>query len=338
MSITAKNLAKLLNLSEAAISMALNNKPGVSTKTRKRVIEIAKENGYDFTRINEDNTISQILNGTIHFIIYRKHGAIVTDTPFFSQLSEGIERGCKKAKYYLNINYLYEGENIPSQLNEFLRLGCRGIILLGTEMKEEDFRPFSQLSIPLVLLDNYFETTTKDCVLINNSHGSYNATNYLISRCKAQPGYLHSSYMINNFSERAEGFFKAVRDSGLSTSKSIVHLLSPSMEGAYADMIALIDQGDEISRCYFADNDLIAVGAIKAFRERGYSIPDDIAIVGFDNMPICTYIDPSLTTINVPKQYMGEIAIQRLVSIIGSEEFNPIKIVISTNLVKRKSV
>lgn len=338
MPITAKELAKMLNLSEAAISMALNNKPGVSTKTRKRVIEVAKQHGYDFTHINEDSTELQVTNGTIYFIIYRKHGAVVSDTPFFSQLSEGIDSGCKKSKYYLNVYYLYEGDDIALHLNELLKLGCKGIILLGTEMKEEDFRPFAKLSIPLILLDNYFETITKDCVLINNIQGSYQATSYLISKYKTQPGYLHSSYMINNFSERADGFFKAVRVNGMSTSKSIVHLLSPSVEGSYADMLMLLDQGEDTARCYFADNDLIAAGAIKAFRERGYGIPEDIAVIGFDNMPISTYIEPSLTTINVPKQYMGEMAVQRLVHIIESGEFNPVKIEISTNLVKRKSV
>jgi LacI family transcriptional regulator len=177
-----------------------------------------------------------------------------------------------------------------------------------------------------------------DSVLINNVQGSYQATNYLISKCKAQPGYLHSSYLINNFSERADGFYKAVRANGMPTSKSIVHLLSPSVEGAYADMLALLDQGEETARCYFADNDLIAAGAIRAFRERGYKVPEDMAVIGFDNMPVCTYIEPGLTSINVPKQYMGEMAVQRLVSIIGSKEYTPVKIEILTNLVKRRSV
>ncbi len=338
MAITAKELAKLLNLSEASISMALNKKPGVSTKTRKMVMEAAKQYGYDFTRINEDNAAIPSTNGTIYFIIYRKHGAVVSDTPFFSQLSEGIDLGCKRAKYYLNVYYLYEGDDIDSHLNQIMNQGCKGIVLLGTEMQEEDFRPFSKFSVPLVLLDNYFETITMDSVLINNVQGSYQATNYLIAKCKAQPGYLHSSYIINNFSERADGFYKAVRANGMPTSKSIVHLLSPSVEGAYADMLALLDQGEETARCYFADNDLIAAGAIRAFRERGYKVPEDMAVIGFDNMPVCTYIEPGLTSINVPKQYMGEMAVQRLVSIIGSKEYTPVKIEILTNLVKRKSV
>ena len=85
MGITAKELAKKLNLSEAAVSMALNGKPGVSTKTRKTVIEAAEQLGYDFTRISGRTKTT----GPITFALYRRHGAIVADTPFFSELSEG---------------------------------------------------------------------------------------------------------------------------------------------------------------------------------------------------------------------------------------------------------
>ena len=89
--------------------------------------------------------------------------------------------------------------------------------------------------------------------------------------------------------------------------------------------------------CYFADNDLIAAGAAKALKEAGYRIPQDIAIVGFDNMPICTYIEPTLTTIHVPKQYMGRMAVQRLHERICDPDSFPIKLEISTTLQKRKS-
>lgn len=337
MSITAKELAKILNLSEAAISMALNNKPGVSTQTRKKVIATAKEYGYDFSKLaeTEHETVS---NGSIYFLLYRRHGAVVSDTPFFSQLSEGIEAGCRSAHYHMNLYYLYETDDIEAQLKEIIRLGCKGIILLGTEIQEADFKPFSKLSVPLVLLDSYFENYTTDCVLINNVQGAYLATRYLIANCKTQPGYLHSSYHIQNFMERADGFYKALRTSGMSTSRSIVHKLTPSVEGAYADMLALIQSKEPLADAYFADNDLIAAGAIRALRECGYRIPKDISIVGFDDMPLCTYVEPPLTTVRVPKQYMGEIAVKRLVELIETKNPAPLKIAVETELVKRGSV
>ena len=160
MSITAKELSHLLNLSEAAVSMALNNKPGVSTHTRKKVIAAAKEHGYDFSRIKEAS-IPVTSNGTIYFIIYKKNGAIVRDTPFFSQLSEGIDIGCKESHYHLNVSYLYEGDNIDFQLSEMIRLGCKGIILLGTEMSETEFTPFAKVTIPIVVLDTFLNNATQ---------------------------------------------------------------------------------------------------------------------------------------------------------------------------------
>lgn len=336
MSITAKELAKKLNLSEAAISLALNNKPGVSTKTKKLIIETAKEMGYDFSRIKSAELFSHP-QGSIYLIIYRKNGAVVTDTPFFSQLSEGIDLECKRYNYFLNILYLYEGDDISCHLTNINQAGAKGIILLGTEMQELDILSFSKCPIPIVLLDNYFENYDIDCVLINNVKGAFTATDHLIRKRKSQPGYLRSSYLINNFEERADGFYKAIRKNGMSTSRSIVHNLSPSIEGAYADMKTLLNNNEPVANCYFADNDLIAAGAMRAFQEFGYQIPNDISIVGFDNMPICTFISPSLTTINVPKEYMGQMAVRRLHERITNSQNEFIKIEIGTSLIKRKS-
>ncbi len=336
MSITAKELAKRLQLSEAAVSMALNNKPGVSTATRQRVLSAAKEGGYDFTKLKEASPESGPERGTVAFMIYRKHGAVVTDTPFFNQLTEGISVSCRQAHYRLNIHYIHEDESNHRQLKDMPY--CDGIILLATEMHYEDFKLFDSLQIPIVVLDTYFESLKYDCVLINNFQGAYQATDYLIRKTKKQPGYLRSSYPIGNFDERADGFYKALRTHGMSASKSKVLSLTPSMEGSYEDTLQLLQAGEEPASCYFADNDLIAAGAIKAFKEYGYRIPADISIIGFDNMPLCNYIDPPLTTVNVPNLYMAQMAVERLIQRINSKEHFPVKVEINTHIVQRKSV
>lgn len=335
MTVTAKQIAAKLNLSEAAISMALNNKPGVSTETRKLVTETALNMGYDFTRIKQSNKGS----GTIHFIIYRKHGAVVSDTPFFNTLSDSVMETSKSFGYKFMLQHLIDGNgDVQDQLNRILSADCVGIVLLGTEMKQEDFFPFAYINLPIVVLDTYYRSEKMDCVLINNVEGSFLATKYLISKKQTQPGYLRSAYPIHNFEERFEGFYLALRANGMSRSKSIVHQLSPSMDGAYADMKELLKSGEEIANCYIADNDLIAAGAMQAFKEFGYRIPEDIAIIGFDNMPLCTYLSPNLATVNVPIKYMAQIAVERLISVIQGTKFYPIKIEINTNLIIRKSV
>jgi len=330
---TAKELAKKLGISAAAVSMALNNRPGVSAETKKKVLAAAKQYGLDLLQFAD----KQSDDHTICFILYRRQGAVVGDTPFFSQLTEGIESECQKSGCKLHISYMQKEDEIKRQLADILHLGCSGIILLGTEMTREDYIPFSDLNVPLVLLDVYFDKVGHDCILINNVQGAFLATDYLITRTKKQPGYLHSAYSIANFEERADGFYKAIRHHGMSTSKSIVHRLTPNVEGAYADMLELLESGEELAPCYFADNDWIAIGAMRAFLEKGKKIPDDISIIGFDDIPFASYINPPLTTVHVPKKYMGEMATRRLINIIQTPGQFIVKIEIETQLVPRSS-
>ena len=334
MSITAKELAKKLGLSEAAISMALNNKPGVSQERKKEILAAAEKYGYDFTRVNSKHSLA----GSIYFVIFKKHGAVVTDTPFFAELSEGIENACRAEYFKLHTLYIYDGEDTLREIENLRYSDCIGLILLCTEMQLEDFSAFSDLPFPTVFLDTSFLNLKRDSVQIDNIQGAFIATDYLIHQTHSQPGYLRSSYSISNFEDRADGFYKAIRANGLPTGQSLVHRLSPSIEGAYSDMRAQLEEGFIPARGYFADNDLIAVGAMRAFRQYGFKIPEDIAVIGFDNMPISNYISPSLTTVNVPKKYMGGIAVQRLKYLFTTKNFAPVRILVSVNLVKRDSV
>lgn len=334
MAISAKELAEKLNISAATVSMVLNNKPGISERTRNLVLNAAKEYGYDFSKKPEHD----VNKGNIQFVIYKKHGAIVTDTPFFSKVTEGIDLGCKEAGYGLKISYFYENEDIKEQLKSLAGCGCPGILLLGTEMEEADFKPFSSLPIPLVVLDTYFENTSQDTVLINNVQGAYLAASYLIQQGHEKIGYLRSSTPIGNFMERADGYYKALRCHGISTSHPYVCQLPPSMEGAYTAMAQYLEGNPSLADAYFADNDLIAAGAIRAFKEKGISLPEDISIIGFDNMPICEFLEPALTTMNVPKQKLGMLAVERLISRINHPQQDYVKIEVGTRLVCRSSV
>lgn len=334
MSITAKKLAEKLGVSPAAVSMALNNKPGVSQKTRKLILDAAEKEGYDFYRISSKNKIP----GTINFVFFKKHGNIVSYAPFFSHVTEGISERCKEMGYKLNLQYVWDDDTLKKEIENIQYSDCCGIILLGTEMHAEDFRPFQSLPIPIVLLDVYFETIQANYVLINNVQGAFAAATYLFKRTQQQPGYLQSSYPIINFEERELGFYKAIRSCGLSPANSIVHKLSTTFtEGAFLDMMKIIERGEPLAKCYFADCDALAIGAMKAFQTKGYRIPEDIAIIGFDNIEYSNIVEPGLTTIHVPKKEMGKIALDRLIELIRNPRSTPVKIEVSTHLLKRRS-
>jgi len=334
MSITAKELAAKLNLSATAVSMALNNKPGVSTETRQLVISEAERLGYDFSKLS----MKKYKPGDIYCVIYRSSNAILNYSPIFSELTDGIEDECRKNGYKLKTLQIYEKiDDVQKTIEDFKVNGCIGIILLGTEISENLCRQFTQLPIPIVLLDAYFDSIDCSSVLINNFQGAYIATNYLISRSGKQPGYLCSSYKINNFIERKHGFNLAVQEHGMSVGRSVIHGLSPSIEGAMTDMLEIIDRNDNLAECYFADNDLIAIGAIKAFKLRGYKLPDEIKIIGFDNIHEGCVIEPSLTTISIPRKFMGQTAASQLITKINTSVPYTLKIQVSTSLVKRLS-
>lgn len=334
MSISAKEIAQELNLSAATVSMVLNKKDGISEKTRALVLETAKKRGYDFSKKGESETGK----GTIQFVVYKKHGMIVADTPFFSQITEGVDIGCKQAGYELQMTYFYGTQDSAKQIQAICDKKCQGILLLGTEMDAMSFRPFSALTIPLVVLDTYFEELNCDSVLINNVQGAYLATNYLVDRGMKTVGYLHSSYAIGNFAERADGYYKALRSHKMQTDHPYVHKLTPSVEGACDNMLKILQDGFPVAQGYFADNDLIAAGAMQAFKRCGYRIPQDVSIVGFDDMPICEYLEPKLTTMAVPKQALAELAVESLVGKIRNPKRIVTKTEVSVSLRERMSV
>ncbi|MBQ8072981.1 MAG: LacI family DNA-binding transcriptional regulator [Clostridia bacterium] len=332
--ITAKELARLLGLSESAISLALNGKPGVSRETRRMVLEAAREHGYDFSR---RAAAGEKKKGSICFAVYRKSGAVVGDTPFFSELTDGISVSCRREGYECMIRYLYEDEDLAEQIYELREARFAGVIVLATEMEEQTLPLFDRIGIPLVFLDAYFDRPEYNFILINNNQGAYQATKYLIRKCHAQPGYLRSSYWISNFEARADGFYKAIREAGMSTSQSQVIRLAPSQEGAYADMKEQLRQEKPV-KCYFADNDLIAIGAMQALKEAGYRIPEDVSIVGFDDISSSQYVSPPLTTVEVLKPYLAETGVTRVVQMIEGKNPQPLKIEVFTRLIRRKSV
>ena len=158
MGITAKELAKKLNLSATAVSMALNDKPGVSTQTRARIIKEAEKAGYDFSRLALKNNKT----GDIYCVIYRAHNAILNYTPIFSELIDGMEQECRAKGYRLKTLQIYEKTDDVKRYLEDLRVnGCVGIILLGTEITASICNDFLALNIPMILLDSYFDSVSR---------------------------------------------------------------------------------------------------------------------------------------------------------------------------------
>lgn len=329
MKVNIKMLSEITGFSPATISNALNGKRGVSKETAEKIFAVAREHGY----MSE----SKIKN--IKLVIYKNSGIVVSDTPFFSALIEGIEMEGRSAGYETTVFNLHKNDpEFDTLLSQLLNDQNTAIVLLATEMTEEEILPFQHAVAPIVIVDNWFESLTLDSVLMSNTDSVCTAVEYLIEMGHKKIGYLKSSIRIKNFLYREQGYERAVKSAGLPLEPKYTFMVTPTMDGAYEDMKAHLQHVPQLPTAFFADNDIVALGAMKALKEFGYKIPRDVSIIGLDDMPFCTISSPALTTIRVRKQEMGQTAVRRLLELIKYENNAKLKIQVCNEFVVRESV
>jgi len=340
MAVTAKMIAEQLNLSEAAVSMALNGKPGVSAKTRKRVVEIARQLGFDFGRLKSTRMRREA--DELALLTYSRRSFF--GSAFFDEVRDGIRETARQAETRVRFVEYDASTYAPGSPLDVVPVGCEGLIVMATEMQDADFRLFDGVDVPTVFLDNPWAPQDYDSVSIENYPGAYAAAGYLLSKYHEVPGHLRASSDLINFELRRIGLGQSVRGYGGAAVGVSEVRLPASVDGAYEEMLGYLDAGGEVRRSYFADNDDIAMGAMRAFRERGLRVPLDVAVVGFDNVRYAPFTDPPLTTVDVPKFYMGQVAVERLLTMIESGrapveglQMRPVHISVNTRLIVRKS-
>lgn len=333
MKIKISDIAKKAGVSDGTVSNALNNRKGISNEKREYILQIAREMGYFRKNSNQDKLI--------RLLIVNKQAHVVGDTPFFSELIRGIETECSGQGFELVINHVDAEILENGRLEDVLKTDqTSGILLLGTEMEVQDLNYFRNICIPLVILDTAFRDNNFDYVAINNVDGTYEIVEHLIKNGHTNIGIINSSHQINNFRERKNGYVHALNDNNLLLSPENEALVEPTPEGAYLDMKAYLTSflseysKEQLPTAFYAVNDNIALGAIKAFNELNLTI----SICGFDDLPICELITPSLTTVHVNKQYLGKTAVSRLVQKINTSDYDIQKILIATKTIQRDSV
>lgn len=329
MKVSISEISKVTGFSPSTVSNALNNKKGVGAKTVEIILKAARECGYQVK--------SKITN--IKLVVYKNSGLVVSDTPFFSSLIAGVESESRKSGYETSIfNLDRSSPHYEQNMNQLITDQRSAILLLATELSEEEARTFEKISMPLVVLDSWFENSAFTSVLINNTDSVVQAVQYLIDHGHRRIGYLMGSVRIQNFIYRELGYQRAMLRSGLSLNPEFSVPLLPTMDGAYSDMNRFLEQKPELPTTFFADNDIIALGAMKALQNHGFQIPQDISIIGFDDIPFCSISTPPLTTIRVFKQEMGQTAVRRLIEMIQNETQVKTKTQICNEFVERDSV
>jgi len=332
MNLKAKDIAQMLGISPATVSMVLNNKAGISEERRLQIINKINELGCG-QMLKKNTTRTKNLG----FVVYKHHGDIISESPFFSLIIEGVNEQARKCGYTVMLIHLSRETPINQQIDQILKNECEGLVVFATEMSVDDLQIIKEIGLPFVLIDNHFVDEDVDAVCINNRQGIYKAVKHLVELGHKKIGYVQSKIQIISFQERFDVFCQTMRSFNLDVSDQYIYRISYSEEGSYRDMKRILSENKELPTAIVADNDLLAIGAMRAIKEYGFSVPQDISIVGFDDRPVCLCSEPQLTTISVSKDIFGPLAIDLLISRIENSKKTYLTVEIGVDLIERGS-
>lgn len=326
-SVTIQQVAQQAGVSTATVSRVLNDSQLVSDDLKQRVRKVIEELGYYPNRSARNLRAKHV----------RKIGVLFADisNPFFTSVLAGIESVLQKAGYILILGNSNEDAHTEQlHLNAFLEEGVAGIILAATTTTRTRYEKLLEAGIPLLGIDRVVEGLKIDTVTINNIDAAYHATSHLIHLGHKRVAFIGGPEKMSTARYRLMGYQQAMGEAGHLTPQLAAGNFR--QDGGYAAMSSLLDGPNRPSAVVVANN-LMTLGALQSIHERQLSIPKDIALVGFDDMPWGASIQPPLSVIAQPTFEMGTVAARLLLDRIQNPEHPMQRIILETQLIVRKS-
>lgn len=330
--VTMDTIAKKLGVSKNTVSLALRGMSGISETTRKTIEDTAVSMGYQY------KSNAKSLNMRNLCLVMDK--STRDSIGFFSYIQLGIEDEARKNNINTIIHYYDENEEIfeiPNCINDGM---ISGIITLG----RNSLKTISSLiscKLPIVMVDNYFDNLPMDCILTDNQCGGFLETEYLINCGHRKIGFIGNISSSVSFYDRYQGYLKALQEYKIEIDKeySIIDMDLDNLSIEEIEkIIAKIKSKENLPTAYVCCNDAHAIVIIKAMKNINISIPNEVSIIGFDDIETAKNVTPELTTMKVEKELMGKVAVRRLLEKIDGKNQTSQKILLSASLVKRQSV
>jgi len=334
-SVTLQEVADLAGVSIGTASQALNRRPNVATATRLRVFAAARSLGYPL-RMNGEHEEDQAIS-LVGMLVKHDFDAPVEVNAFYSHVQAGVDRACRRHQ----INLMYATIEVdhsnrplawPALVHE---KGLDGLLLVGTLI--DDALEFMQtLATPVVLIDAYAPNAQFDTVLVDNAQGTQLALEHLIAH-----GHRHIALVGYNpdsppsFQERYDAYVQTLSRHQIETTY-VAHSFH-SMRSAYVATQSLLKAAPQVT-AIFGCMDLAAIGALNGARDLGIRVPEELSVIGFDNIDLASEIRPALTTVHVHKNWMGLIGVRHLLERVRNPEQPPTKTLIATRLIERETV
>lgn len=337
MSPTLRQVAEEAGVSVGTASQALNGRPNVSAETRARVLTVASTLGYQTRepRARPAETTVSVVG------LLTKHDHIHNEPPlanaFYSHIQAGVEQACRRAGLSLMLGGLeVDRRNRPMLWPAMIEEQRVDALLLAGAFLEGSLVQIRQrLSVPVVLIDSYASTQLFDSVVTDNVEGGRAAVAHLVElghRIIGLVGWNEDAHP--SLQGRHEGYQRGLREAGLSA--QYAEASEVNREGAYEATRRLLQRTPAVT-AIFACNDEMAIGVIRAAQELGRRVPQDLSVVGFDNIDLARELQPALTTVHVHKSWMGIVGVRLLLERAQSPEQPRMTTTVATTLVVRQT-
>jgi len=327
--ITLKMVAEKAGVSVNTASRAINNRPEINLETKKRVLRIAKELGY--IRNAAAVALRTKKTGTI--------GVVIADNrnPFYAEVLNGMEEAARGKNYHIILaNTQRDYKKEEEAINLLLAKRVDGLLITPVQDKDDDIKNLIDANIPFVVVGRDFENIEVDAVYNDEVKGGFLATEYLIKKGHKRIALIDGFLYKSPARGRLEGYKKALNKYRISLDESIISVGDINIEDGYERTKQMLEKNLDFT-AVFAYNDMMAFGSMQVIREKGLRIPEDIGLVGYDDILFCSLMDPALTTIRLKKQELGMESVKLLLSHINGNRKKPKKIMLDVDIIVRKT-
>ena len=330
-----KEIARETGVSQTTVSMVLHDRAGIGHETKMRVRAALEANGYV---VKADSPVTSSKYPRALFIKYKRTSIMVDGNPeYTAKLMDEVSRCCSENGYEL-VFQVATADTLPEVFQRANREQFMGVILLGTEFTDEDRPLLKQIRKPIVIIDNDLVKLPITSVCTHTWNSMRRKVDYLVSRGHTRIGYLRNLRETSICQQCFRGYQAAMAEHGLQVRDEDVFFVEPSLEGAYESMKKLLARGISLPSALVSNTDCLSLGAMRALQEYGVRIPENVSIIGADNISSCTLYSPQLTTCDVFPKDIGKWAVMLLKDQVENPDVPVIRLRVETRIVERESV
>lgn len=334
LSLTIKDIAKFANVSHTTVSRVINNNPQVKPETREKILKLIKD--LNFSPNDSARSLSSGKTYKIGLLIMCDLQKVPTD--FFTLILSGMVPELNKFGYNLMLFFnQVQGKDNQAPLELMNQNNMDGVFVLSVESEAELAYKVAGIRLPLVLVNEKIDDLDLSFVVADDEGGAYQATSHLLDLGHRKIAFIEGFPKYKTSLDRKTGYHRALMDRGINPDLSLERAGFFNTKHGYLAMKELLNDRPDITAVFTA-NDLMALGAIRAIKEKNLQVPNDIAIVGFDDAEFAEASDPPLTTIKKSRDVMGREAARLMLELLESPDKKESQgITLPTQLIIRES-